>query len=40
MGQHANGKLANALGIVYLVVIGLISIAALPLLIVTNAGQG
>ena len=30
MGQHANGKLANALGIVYLVVIGLISIAALP----------
>jgi Mn2+/Fe2+ NRAMP family transporter len=40
MGRHANGKLANALGVLYLVVIGIISIAALPLLIVTNAGQG
>ena len=40
MGQHANGKLANALGVLYLVVIGLVSIAALPLLILTNAGQG
>jgi Mn2+/Fe2+ NRAMP family transporter len=40
MGQHANGKLANALGVLYLVVIGIVSIAALPLLIVTNAGQG
>jgi Mn2+/Fe2+ NRAMP family transporter len=40
MGRHANGKLANALGVLYLVVIGIVSIAALPLLIVTNAGQG
>ena len=39
MGRYANGKLANALGLVYLVVIALVSLSAIPLLILTNAGQ-
>ncbi len=39
MGEHTNGVLANALGSVYLVVILVASIAAIPLMIVTKAGQ-
>jgi Mn2+/Fe2+ NRAMP family transporter len=39
MGRHVNGRLANSLGVVYLVVIGLVAITAVPLLILTNAGQ-
>jgi Mn2+/Fe2+ NRAMP family transporter len=39
MGRHANGRLANALGSVYLVVILVASLAAIPLMIVTKAGQ-
>jgi manganese transport protein len=39
MGAHANGRVANVLGIVYLVVIMVISVAAVPLLILTNVGQ-
>jgi Mn2+/Fe2+ NRAMP family transporter len=40
MGAHANGLLANVLGIGYLVLILAISVSAIPLLILTNVGQG
>jgi manganese transport protein len=40
MGRHANGRLANVLGVAYLVVIVLAAILAIPLLILTSAGQG
>jgi manganese transport protein len=39
MGAHANGRLANALGIFYLVVILAVSLSAIPLMILTNVGQ-
>jgi Mn2+/Fe2+ NRAMP family transporter len=38
MGEHVNGRLANALGSVYLVIIGVAALAALPLMIVTRMG--
>jgi Mn2+/Fe2+ NRAMP family transporter len=40
MGTHANGRLANALGIGYFVLILAVSLSAIPLLILTNVGQG
>jgi manganese transport protein len=40
MGSHTNGRLANTLGVVYFVVILAIAVAAIPLMIVTNGGQG
>jgi manganese transport protein len=40
MGAHANGRLANTLGIVYLVVILVVAVSAIPLMIFTNVGQG
>lgn len=39
MGAYVNGRLANALGTFYLVVIVLIALAAIPLMILTNVGQ-
>jgi Mn2+/Fe2+ NRAMP family transporter len=39
MGTHRNGRLANVLGAFYLGVIMVIAIAAIPLMIITNAGQ-
>jgi manganese transport protein len=39
MGEHVNGRLANALGTFYLVVILVVAIAALPLMLWTKAGQ-
>ena len=39
MREYVNGRLANVLGLIYLVVIVIISIAAVPLLILTNVGQ-
>jgi Mn2+/Fe2+ NRAMP family transporter len=38
MGEHVNGRLANALGSVFLVVIGVAALAAVPLMIVTRMG--
>ncbi|MEE2034492.1 NRAMP family divalent metal transporter [Rhodococcus chondri] len=38
MGQHVNGRVVNALGVAYLPVILLASVAAIPLLIMTGAG--
>jgi manganese transport protein len=39
MGRYGNGRLANILGLLYLVVILAVSITAIPLMILTNAGQ-
>ena len=39
MGEHANGRLANGLGVVYLVLVVVASVAAIPLMLVTKAGQ-
>ncbi len=40
MGAHVNGKLANALGVLYFGMILVISVAAIPLMVMTNGGQG
>jgi manganese transport protein len=40
MGRFANGRIANVFGIGYLVVILVISVAAIPLMIITDMGQG
>jgi Mn2+/Fe2+ NRAMP family transporter len=40
MGTHRNGKLANAFGLLYLVIIVVIALAAIPLMVATNMGQG
>jgi Mn2+/Fe2+ NRAMP family transporter len=39
MGRYVNGRLANALGSVYLVAVVIAAAAAIPLMIVTRAGQ-
>ena len=40
MGEYRNGRLANVFGGFYLVVIAVIAVAAIPLLILSNMGQG
>jgi manganese transport protein len=40
MGSKVNGRLANVLGVAYFVVIILIAVAAIPLMVITNGGQG
>lgn len=40
MGRHRNGKLSNTLGILYFALIVAVALAAIPLLILTNGGQG
>jgi Mn2+/Fe2+ NRAMP family transporter len=40
MGRYANGRVANVFGIAYLFVILAIAIAAIPLMILSNMGQG
>jgi Mn2+/Fe2+ NRAMP family transporter len=39
VGEHTNGRLANALGFVYLVIVLLVAVATIPLMIITKAGQ-
>lgn len=39
MGEHVNGRAVNVLGMVYLVIILVASVAAIPLMIVTGAGS-
>jgi manganese transport protein len=39
MGTHANGRFANVVGSLILIVIVLASVAAIPLMIITKAGQ-
>jgi Mn2+/Fe2+ NRAMP family transporter len=38
MGEHVNGRLANGLGVVFLVVVTVIALAAIPLMIWTRMG--
>jgi manganese transport protein len=40
MGRYANGRVSNTLGVAYLVVILVVSLTAIPLMIITNVGQG
>lgn len=40
LGEHVNGRFANTLGTIYLVLVGVASVAAIPLMIVTRMGQG
>jgi manganese transport protein len=40
MGKYVNGRVSNVLGVVYLVVILVVSLTAIPLMIITNVGQG
>ncbi|MBT0994502.1 divalent metal cation transporter [Cellulomonas sp. DKR-3] len=39
MGEHVNGRVTNGLGLVYLGIIVVASVAAIPLMIATGAGQ-
>jgi manganese transport protein len=39
MREYANGRLANTFGLIYLALIMIISVTAVPLLILTNVGQ-
>jgi Mn2+/Fe2+ NRAMP family transporter len=40
MGKYVNGRVSNVLGVTYLVVILAVSLTAIPLMIITNVGQG
>ena len=40
MGKYVNGRASNVLGVAYLVVILAVSLTAIPLMIITNVGQG
>jgi manganese transport protein len=39
MGSYGNGRLANGLGLFYLVVIMIVALTAVPLMVLTNVGQ-
>ena len=39
MGRHKNGRLANVLGTIYLVIIMAVALSAIPLMVITNVGQ-
>jgi NRAMP (natural resistance-associated macrophage protein)-like metal ion transporter len=40
MGSKVNGRLANVLGVAYFVLILVIAVTAIPLMLITNGGQG
>jgi manganese transport protein len=40
MGRHRNGRFSNILGVAYFVLILAIAVSAIPLMILTNGGQG
>jgi manganese transport protein len=40
MGRYVNGRLANTLGLIYLVVILVVAVSAIPLMILSHQGQG
>jgi manganese transport protein len=40
MGRYANGRLANVFGLVYLAIIMVVALTAIPLMILTNGGTG
>jgi Mn2+/Fe2+ NRAMP family transporter len=39
MGRYTNGRLANGLGLFYLLVIMVVALSAVPLMVLTNVGQ-
>jgi len=39
MGEHVNGPVANALGMIYLVIVLVAGIAAIPLAVLTGMGS-
>jgi hypothetical protein len=39
MREYTNGRIGNVLGIVYLILIMVIAVTAIPLMILTNVGQ-
>jgi manganese transport protein len=39
MRRYGNGRLANVLGVVYLVVLAVVALTAIPLMVLTNVGQ-
>jgi hypothetical protein len=40
MGSNRNSRFSNVIGIVYFVLILAIAVSAIPLMILTNGGQG
>ena len=40
MGTHVNGRIANFFGLIYLLIIMVVALTAIPLMILTNQGQG
>jgi manganese transport protein len=40
MGEHRNGRVGNVFGVLYLVVVLAVAVAAVPLLLASNMGQG
>jgi Mn2+/Fe2+ NRAMP family transporter len=40
MGRYVNGRLANSLGLIYLVIILIVAVSAIPLMILSHQGQG
>jgi manganese transport protein len=40
MGRHVNGRVANLFGLIYLAIIMVVALTAIPLMILTNQGQG
>jgi len=39
LGEHVNGKVANVLGVGYMALVALVSVAAIPLMVITKMGQ-
>jgi Mn2+/Fe2+ NRAMP family transporter len=40
MGQHVNGAFSNTLGTIFLAVIAVVAVAAIPLMVITHMGAG
>jgi Mn2+/Fe2+ NRAMP family transporter len=40
MGRYTNGRLANVFGLIYLAIIMVVALTAIPLMILTNGGTG
>ena len=40
MRSYANGRVANTFGLIYLVVILVVAVSAIPLMVLTHQGQG
>jgi Mn2+/Fe2+ NRAMP family transporter len=40
MGEHVNGRVANLLGTVFLVIVVVVAVAAIPLMVITHMGAG